>query len=47
MITNEMRYAIITNPASGNMAADMKLAILTEAAAILDANLYNILTSNS
>jgi diacylglycerol kinase family enzyme len=39
---NEMRYAIITNPASGNMTADMKLSILAEAAAILDAEIYGL-----
>ena len=42
MMMNEMRYAIITNPASGNMTADMKLAILTEAAAILGAEIYGL-----
>ncbi len=26
MLMNEMRYAIITNPATGKMTADMKLA---------------------
>ena len=39
---NDMRYAIITNPASGNMTADMKLSILAEAAAILDAEIFGL-----
>lgn len=44
---NEMRYAIITNPASGNMTADMKRSILAEAAAILDSKIYGLDTDTA
>ena len=47
MMMNEMRYAIITNPASGNMTADMKLSILAEAAAILDSEIYGLDTDTA
>ncbi len=47
MMMNEMRYAIITNPASGNMTADMKLSILAEAAAILDSEIYGLDTNTA
>ncbi len=47
MMMNIMRYAIITNPASGNMTADMKLSILAEAAAILDAEIFGLETDTA
>ncbi len=47
MMMNEMRYAIITNPASGNMTADMKLSILAEAAAILNAEIFGLDTDTA
>ncbi len=47
MMMNEMRYAIITNPASGNMTADHKRPILAEAAAILDSEIYGLDTDTA
>lgn len=37
-----MRYAIITNPASGKMTVDQKRAALAEAAEILDAEIHGL-----
>ncbi len=47
MMMNEMRYAIITNPASGNLTADIKLSILAEAAAILNSEIYGLDTDTA
>ena len=40
-----MRYAIITNPASGKTSADQKRSILAEAAKVLDADIYGMDTT--
>jgi len=37
-----MRYAIITNPASGKMTVDQKRIVLAKAAEIFDANIYGL-----
>jgi diacylglycerol kinase (ATP) len=39
---SKMRYAIITNPASGKMTIDQKRAILKQAAEILDAEIHGL-----
>lgn len=38
----KMRYAIITNPVSGNMTVDQKLSALGKAAEILDAEIHGL-----
>jgi len=42
-----MRYAIITNPASGKMTIDQKRSVLTTAAEILNAEIYGLDTHTS
>jgi diacylglycerol kinase (ATP) len=42
-----MRYAIITNPASGTMTVDQKRSALTKAAQILDAEIHGLDTTTA
>lgn len=42
-----MRYAIITNPASGKMTADQKRRVLAPASEILDAGIYGLETASA
>ena len=38
----ELRYAIITNPASGKMTVDQKRSVLAKAAEVLDAEIHGL-----
>jgi diacylglycerol kinase (ATP) len=44
---SKMKYAIITNPASGKMTVDRKRSFLTQAAEILDAEIHGFDTASA